>query len=117
MHSHEDEHTFEESPLGESYEEVVIEVSSPSLELIDPITHASLESIPPCLSCSSPSASLKYSLVKPTDDYVIIVPIDDLGLMDIKKEQLEGRANELDRSLSNYRGYNRKCLSFRGWNV
>jgi len=34
---------FEESPLGKSCEQVVIEVSSPSLERIDPIIHTSLE--------------------------------------------------------------------------
>ena len=29
-----------------------------------------------------------------------------MALVDIEKEKLEGRANEFDRSLGNYRGYN-----------
>jgi len=37
--SNEDEHTFDKSPLKESYEEGVIEVSSLTLERIDPIIH------------------------------------------------------------------------------
>ena len=41
---------FEESSLRESYEKVVIEVLSPNGELIDLVTHASLESVPTCLS-------------------------------------------------------------------
>ena len=41
--SNEDEHMFKESSLAESYEEVLIKVSSPSLELIDPVTHTSIE--------------------------------------------------------------------------
>ena len=104
--SNEYEHTLKESPLGKSCEEVVIEVLSPNLERIDPVIYASLESIPARLSCLPPSPSLEYSLVKPIGDYVITDPTNDLGLVDIEKEQLEGRSNEFDKSLRNYRGYN-----------
>ena len=34
-------------------------------------------------------------------------PTNDLSHVDIEKEQLEGRANEFDKSLVNYRRYNR----------
>ena len=63
-------------------------MSSPSLELIDPTTHTSLESVPTRLTCSPPSPSLQYSLVKLMDDYVITNPTYDLGLMDIEKEEM-----------------------------
>jgi len=53
--SDEDEHTFEEYPLGESCEKAVIEVSSPNLELIDPVSYTSLELVPSHVSCSPPS--------------------------------------------------------------
>jgi len=43
--SNEDEHAFEESHLGKSCEEVVIDVSSPSLERIDLVTHTPLKSL------------------------------------------------------------------------
>jgi len=59
--SSKDKHAFEGSPLGESCEEVVIGVSSLSLELIDPITHTSLKLVPARLSCSPPSPSREYS--------------------------------------------------------
>ena len=55
---------------------------------------------------------LKYSLVKFTDDYVIVDPTDDLDPMDMKKEQLEGKANDLDRSLGDYGWYNRYINSY-----
>jgi len=61
-------------------------VSSPSLERIDPVIHTSLESVLARLSCSPPSPSLEYSLVKPTDDYVILDPINDFGLVDNEKK-------------------------------
>ena len=35
------------------------------------------------------------------DDYVTNRPTDDLGHVDIEKEQLEGRTNEFDKSLGN----------------
>ena len=87
--SNEDEHTFKESPLGESCEKVVTMVSSPAPELIDPIAHISCESIPIPFICSLPSPALEYSLMKPIDDYVITDPNDDIGLVDIEYNQLE----------------------------
>jgi len=51
-------------------------------------------------------------LAKPTDNFVITDPTNDLGLMDIEKEQLEGRLSEFDRSLGNYREYNCSINSF-----
>jgi len=54
----------------------------------------SLELVPAPCTWSLPSSSVEYSLLKPIDDYVITDLTDDLGLMDIEKEQLEGRANE-----------------------
>jgi len=101
-----DEHTFEESSLGESCEKVVIKVSSPSPELIDLVAHTSCESGPaPCI-CSLPSPSLEYSLVKPIDDYVITDPNDDMGLVNIENNRFEGRVNEFYKSLGNYKWFN-----------
>ena len=98
--------------LTESCEKVVFEVPSPSPELIDPIAHTSCESsLAPC-TCSLPSHSLEYPLVKPTDDYITNNPTDDVGLVDIEKEQVEGRANGFDRSIGNYRRYNRFINSY-----
>jgi len=81
------------------------------------MTHTSLEFLPARVSCSLPSSSLEYSLVKPLDDYVITNPTNDLGLVDIEKEKLERRANEVtdpkdDRSLGNYGGYNHSINSY-----
>jgi len=102
----EDGHTFEESPLEKSCEKVVPVVSSPTPELIDPIVHTSCESSPVPFICSLPSPSLEYSLVKPIDDYVITEPNDDICLVDIEYNQLEGRVDEFYRSLGNYKWLN-----------
>ena len=77
-------------------------MSSPNLELIDYITRTFLESAPAHLSCSPPSPSLEYSLVKSTNDNVITDLANDLGLVNMEKEQSDGRANEFDRPLGNY---------------
>jgi len=89
--SNEDEHTFEESPLGKSCEEVVIEVPSFSPELIDLVSYTSFKLVPTHFSCSPPSPPLKY-LVKPMDDCVVTDLTNDLDLVDIEKKQLEGIA-------------------------
>jgi len=81
--SNEDQHRFEESPLGNSCEEIVIKVSSPALKLIDLVTHTKLKSITPHSSCSPSSPSHEYYLVKSTNDYVITNPTNDLGLVNI----------------------------------
>jgi len=46
------------------------------------------------------------------DDYVITKPTDDLGLMDIVKDQLEGKDNEFDRPLDNSGAYNHSINSY-----
>ena len=42
-----EEHMFEEAHLMDSCEEVIVEVSLTSLELIGPLSHTSLELVPP----------------------------------------------------------------------
>ena len=41
------------------------------------------------------------------DDYVTTDANGDLSHVDIEKEQLEGKTDEFDKSLGNYRRYNR----------
>ena len=79
-------------------------MSSINPELIGLVSYISLELVSARFSYSAPSPSLKHSLVKPIDDYAITDPTDDLGLVGIEKQQLEGRVNEFDRSLGNYKG-------------
>jgi len=63
--------------------------SFPSLELIDRLTHTSLESVPAHLSFEPPAHSLE-SLVKSTNDYVIADPTMTLALWILKKSNLRG---------------------------
>jgi len=53
---------FDESSIGESCDEVVIDVSSPSLELIDRVFYSSLELVPACFSYSPASPSPELGL-------------------------------------------------------
>ena len=68
---------FVETHLRESCKEIIVEVSPTSLKFSSPIPHTLLELILARFTCSTPSPSLEYSLVKPMDDYVIN-DIDDL---------------------------------------
>ena len=110
--SNEDEHTFKESPLGESCEEVVIEASSPSPNLIHLVSYSSLVLVPARFSCSTPSHSLEFSLVKPVEEYVITDLNDDIGLVDIENNRLDERVNEFHRSLGNYKQFNSLTNSY-----
>jgi len=87
-------------------------VSSPSHELMNPITHTSHELVPAHLSCSPPSLSLVYSLAKSIDNYVITDPTNDSRLVDIEKEQLERGTIEFDSSLGNSRWYSCSINSY-----
>jgi len=97
---------FQETHLRKSREEVIVEVSQTSVELIAPISHTSLELFHAPFTCPPTSPFLECSVVKPMDNYVITNPTYDLGLVDIEKEQLEGNVDEFDRSLGNHRGCN-----------
>ena len=81
-------------------------MSLTSLKLTCLVSHTSLELVPTSFSYSPPSPSIESALVKPMDHYVITDLHDDVGPVDIKTEQLNGMANEFDRFLGNYRGYN-----------
>ena len=44
--------------------------------------------------------------MKPVDDYVITDSNDDMRLVDIEDNRLEGRVNEFYRSLGKYKWFN-----------
>jgi len=75
---------YEENPLGELCEEVTVEMSPTSFELIDLVPHTSLELVPSPFNDSPTSLSFESSLAKPMDDDVMTDLNDDLGLVDIK---------------------------------
>ena len=75
---------------GSHAERFIVEVSPTSLELIDYVTHTSLELVPTRFICSPPSPFLKSSLIKPLDNDVITTLNDELSLVDIEIELVEG---------------------------
>ena len=77
---------FEETFLGESCEQVTAEMLLTSLEHVGIVSRILVESVHDPFTCSPPSLSLEYSLVKPMDNYVITNLHDDLGLMDTEIE-------------------------------
>ena len=79
-------------------------VSSSSLKLINPISYNSLQLVP-SFSCSPPSPSLEYCSVKPIGDYVIIDSNDDIDLVDIENNRLEGRVTEFYTSLGKHKWF------------
>ena len=71
---------FEEISLGESCEQVTAEMLSTSLKHVGIVSCTLVESVHDPFTCSPPSLSLEYSLVKPMDNYVITNLNDDLWL-------------------------------------
>jgi len=101
----------EETPLDESCKAVIIEVPL-SLELINPLSHTSLE-----LNCSlylfAIFHSLGYSLLKTMDCCVITNSNDDLDVVDILMQELQGNVSKCSRSLcSKWYSHSFECYYF-----
>ena len=81
---------IQDTPLEESCKKVITKVPLTSLEPFNPLFDTSLKLELAPFTCLPSSHSLKYSFIKPMDDYVIAYSNDGLAIVDIVMEELQG---------------------------